>query len=51
MNSNPDSLGPRHSMTFREWLALLPWDFIYALGVIVLVALVTLVAFVISQIF
>ncbi len=29
-------------MTFREWLAVLPWDLIYALGVLVLVVLLTL---------
>ena len=42
MSPNPGRIGPKDRTTFRDWLALLPWDFIYALGVLILVALVTL---------
>jgi hypothetical protein len=43
-----DAKEPRRIMS-REWFALLPWDFIYALGVIATIA--PLFAFVISHVF
>jgi len=49
MSPNPERIGPKRRTTFREWLALLPWDFIYALGAVILIALLTLLAFIISQ--
>jgi hypothetical protein len=30
-------------MSFREWLTVLPWDLIYALGAVVMIAFVTLI--------
>jgi len=29
-------------MSFREWQTILPWDLIYALGVVVLIVFLTL---------
>lgn len=42
MKSGPERTGLKHRTRFREWLALLPWDLIYALGTVVLVVLLTL---------
>ena len=42
MNPNLDRSPAKHRTTFREWLALLPWDLIYALGAVIIIALVTL---------
>jgi len=32
-----------HRMTLRDWLAVLPWPLIYALGAVIFVLLVALV--------
>jgi len=33
----------KHRMCFREWQTILPWDLIYALGVVVLIIFLTLI--------
>jgi hypothetical protein len=42
MNPNRDLIPPKNRTTFGEWLALLPWDLIYALGAVIIIALATL---------
>jgi hypothetical protein len=36
--------GVHRRMTLRQWLAVLPWDIIYALGTILVVAILVLAA-------
>ena len=38
----------KRSISFREWLTVLPWDLIYELGAVVLVVLLTLMVAVIG---
>jgi len=45
------SVRDQRRITRRDWLAVLPWDMIYALGFIVLIAILTLISFGISQLF
>jgi hypothetical protein len=48
MNPNLDRIPPKHRTTFRDWLALLLWDLIYALGAVIIIALITLLVALIS---
>jgi hypothetical protein len=42
-------ISKKRHITAREWLRLLPWDMIYALGVVVFVLIVTLLLYLISH--